>query len=136
MKKTLIWVLIILLLAGGGFYLFNKLPNTSIKANTTSTVTGSTNNTNNSSTSSNTNTNSNPYTVNTVATHNSLSSCWSIVSGKVYNLTSYINKHPGGQEQILAICGKDGTSLFEGQHGGNMKIENILSSFYLGNLSN
>lgn len=47
-----------------------------------------------------------------VAKHNSKSDCWSVIDGKVYDLTSYIPRHTGGDE-ILRACGVDGTSLFQ-----------------------
>jgi len=34
-------------------------------------------------------------------------------SGKVYNVTEFIDKHPGGVSTISKGIGKDGTSLFE-----------------------
>jgi len=74
------------------------------------------------------------YTVALVAAHNRASDCWSIVNSKVYNLTSYVQRHPGGAQNIIGICGKDGTSAFAGQHGGDPKPENILSGFYLGEI--
>jgi hypothetical protein len=67
----------------------------------------------------------------TVATHNSENSCWSVIEGSVYDLTAYVPKHPGGKSEILAICGKDGSSLFAGQHGGQSKPERILAGYYL-----
>lgn len=75
------------------------------------------------------------YTGAQVALHNSESSCWSIIGGAVYDLTPYIKKHPGGARNILKICGKDGTSAFEGQHGGESKPEAILANYKLGNLN-
>jgi hypothetical protein len=51
------------------------------------------------------------YTITEVATHNSATDCWTIVSGNVYDITSYIPRHPGGEE-ILQACGTDGTTLF------------------------
>lgn len=74
------------------------------------------------------------YTSSEVALHASASSCWSIVNGSVYDLTSYISRHPGGEKNILRICGKDGTSAFEGEHGGDSKPENILAGYKIGAL--
>src|SRR6185503_18872617 len=65
--------------------------------------------------------NNKSYTLATVATHNSQSSCWTTISGKVYDLTTWIGQHPGGEQAIISICGKDGTSAFLGQHGGQQK---------------
>lgn len=74
------------------------------------------------------------YTLSVVATHNSKTSCWTAVNGSVYDITPYVPKHPGGERNILKICGKDGTSAFEGQHGGESKPENILAKYRIGAL--
>jgi len=72
------------------------------------------------------------YTMEEIAKHNSKESCWTVIRGKVYDLTSWIDKHPGGADKILRICGKDGTDLFVRQHGGKEKPEKILESFKIG----
>jgi cytochrome b involved in lipid metabolism len=69
-----------------------------------------------------------------VAKHNSASDCWSVVNGNVYNLTSYIQSHPGGQSVIKNICGKDGSAAFTNQHNKDGKPNSVLKSFYLGAL--
>ena len=85
--------------------------------------------------------NSNPSTANItlsfaeVKKHNSKQDCWSVVNGKVYNLTSYVAKHPGGPGVISNICGKDGTNAFANQHGSSSKPNNTLDSFLLGSLN-
>jgi cytochrome b involved in lipid metabolism len=70
-----------------------------------------------------------------VARHNSISDCYSVVDGIVYDLTDYVSKHPGGKSKILSICGRDGTRAFDNQHGSSGKIANILSSFEIGVLA-
>ena len=74
------------------------------------------------------------YTMEEVAKHNSKESCWTVIRGEVYDLTNWIDKHPGGADKILKICGKDGTDLFVRQHGGKEKPEKILESFEIGTL--
>lgn len=74
------------------------------------------------------------YTKEEVATHSSENSCWAIINGDVYDLTSYISKHPGGSRNILRICGKDGTSAFVGQHGGESRPERTLEGYKIGPL--
>lgn len=74
------------------------------------------------------------YTLAQVATHKDATSCWSIVNGNVYDLTSWITKHPGGRGSILGICGKDGASAFQGQHGSNMNAKQTLETFKIGTL--
>jgi len=69
-----------------------------------------------------------------IKTHNSKSDCWSIVNGNVYNLTSYVQNHPGGASVIANICGKDGSKAFINQHNSQSKPNNVLDSFLLGPL--
>jgi cytochrome b involved in lipid metabolism len=73
-------------------------------------------------------------TLEEVKKHDSGTSCWSIVYGNVFDLTKWITKHPGGPAVIRAICGKDGSAAFEGQHAGEGKPANQLSNYYLGKL--
>ena len=76
------------------------------------------------------------YTLVQVYAHADETSCWTAIEGKVYDITSYVSKHPGGERNILKICGKDGTSAFEGQHGDDSRPNKILASFFIGNLAN
>lgn len=52
------------------------------------------------------------YSLAEVARHSSPDDCWTTIRGKVYDITSYIPRHPGGDE-IERACGTDATSLFE-----------------------
>lgn len=72
------------------------------------------------------------YTLAEIATHNSSSSCWVAVNGKVYDLTNWINQHPGGADNILGICGTDGTAAFEAQHNGQGEPAKKLDGFAIG----
>jgi cytochrome b involved in lipid metabolism len=69
-----------------------------------------------------------------VAQRNTNSSCWTIVNESVYDLTSWINSHPGGPSAIRSLCGTDGTSAFTGTHGNSGSPMRELSSRYLGKL--
>ena len=73
-------------------------------------------------------------TIEEVSKNDSVTSCWSIIYGNVFNLTKWITKHPGGAEKIRAICGKDGTNSFERQHTGDGGAANQLSAYFLGKL--
>ncbi len=70
-----------------------------------------------------------------VAQHGTRASCWSIVNGNVYDLTSWIPKHPGGEQAILQICGTDGSLKFNRQHGGDSAKEKMLFGFKIGALA-
>lgn len=74
------------------------------------------------------------YTMAEVAAANSNTKCWSVISGKVYNLTPFTPGHPGGQAAILGLCGKDGTAAFLAQHGGQARPESTLAKYFLGAL--
>jgi cytochrome b involved in lipid metabolism len=70
-----------------------------------------------------------------VKENNSASSCWSVISGNVYNLTQWINQHPGGPSAIASLCGVDGTASFNAQHRGEGKPTQRLSGYLLGPLA-
>jgi cytochrome b involved in lipid metabolism len=72
------------------------------------------------------------YTTAEVATRNTKTTCWTIVSGSVYNLTSYIDSHPGGVSAISQLCGKDGTATFNGQHMGDSSPISRLATLKIG----
>ncbi len=75
------------------------------------------------------------YTLAEIATHKDATSCWTAVRGQVYDLTSWIIQHPGGAENILSVCGKDGTAAFTAQHNGQREPESELKSFHIGTLA-
>lgn len=69
-----------------------------------------------------------------VAQHNTAQSCYTIVNGVVYDLTSWIKQHPGGSGAILRMCGVDGTAGFMNQHGGQGRPEAELAKYQIGTL--
>jgi hypothetical protein len=75
------------------------------------------------------------YTMAKVKENNSAASCWSVINGNVYNLTQWINSHPGGQSVIRGLCGVDGTSSFNGKHRGDGGPASILTGYLLGPLA-
>ena len=75
------------------------------------------------------------YTMDKVRENNSASSCWSIISGNVYDLTKWISSHPGGRSAITGICGRDGTSSFNGRHRGDGGPASVLTGYLLGPLA-
>lgn len=51
------------------------------------------------------------FTKEEIAQHSTKEDCWTIIEDSVYDLTSFIGRHPGG-DQVVRACGTDGTSLF------------------------
>lgn len=45
-----------------------------------------------------------------LATHDSAESCWIQIDQSVYDVTNFLDKHPGGRERLLQFCGKDATN--------------------------
>jgi cytochrome b involved in lipid metabolism len=72
------------------------------------------------------------YSMLEVSSHQTEDDCWTTVNGLVYDLTPFIKKHPGGKSEIMRICAIDGTKVFENQHGGQGKPENILAGLEIG----
>lgn len=75
------------------------------------------------------------YSIAEVSQHNDGKSCWSAIDGSVYDLTDWIGKHPGGAAVIKAICGKDGSAAFNGQHAGQKRPADFLAGYRIGSLN-
>ncbi|KAL4967159.1 FMN-dependent alpha-hydroxy acid dehydrogenase [Aspergillus stella-maris] len=56
------------------------------------------------------------HTLKDVAAHNSRASCWVVIRGQVYDLTNFLDEHPGGAAVVLEYGGKDATGVFEAIH--------------------
>jgi len=51
-------------------------------------------------------TSSQKFSLEDVAKHSTEGDCWIIIEGKVYNITSYFGKHPGGNDTCLQLVEK------------------------------
>ncbi|EEQ39131.1 hypothetical protein CLUG_03259 [Clavispora lusitaniae ATCC 42720] len=63
--------------------------------------------------------------------HSSQGDCWTSINGKVFNITPYINFHPGGVDEIMKCAGKDGTMLFNKYHSW-VNADRLLESCMVG----
>lgn len=75
------------------------------------------------------------YTMAQVRANNTAKSCWTAIDGFVYNLTNWINSHPGGSGAILFLCGTDGTNAFKAQHENQTRPTIRLDTYRLGPLN-
>ncbi len=60
-----------------------------------------------------------------VSMHNEKFNCWIVFEGKVYDVTGWIPRHPGGEEAIIQFCGMTDSSFEEafGSQHGESKVE-------------
>ena len=66
--------------------------------------------------------------------HKSRSDCWTCINGKVFNITPYVDFHPGGVDEIMKCAGRDGTSLFNKYHSwvnADRMLENCIIGVYV-----
>lgn len=76
------------------------------------------------------------FSLTDISAHLTSTDCWLAVEGKVYDVTSFIPNHPGG-EKILLGCGKDATAMFNGIKDGKGHTQNardIMQTLYIGDL--
>ncbi|CAI9112967.1 OLC1v1013482C1 [Oldenlandia corymbosa var. corymbosa] len=72
------------------------------------------------------------YSKSEIALHNKRTDCWIIIKDKVYDVTSYVEEHPGG-DAILMHAGDDSTEGFFGpQHA--TRVFDMIDDFYIGEL--
>jgi cytochrome b involved in lipid metabolism len=72
------------------------------------------------------------YTMADVQKHATAADCWSAINGSVYNLTDWVNQHPGGSNAIIRLCGTDGSRSFNSTHGTSSRPAAALAGFKIG----
>ena len=75
------------------------------------------------------------YTMAQVSANKSAAKCWSVINGDVYDLTKWVNAHPGGAGAILSLCGTDGTQDFDAMHRSQGRPISVLGNYLLGPLA-
>ncbi|XP_064122896.1 LOW QUALITY PROTEIN: cytochrome b5 reductase 4-like [Macrobrachium nipponense] len=68
-----------------------------------------------------------------LAKHNKRNDCWMVLKGKVYNVTPYMEFHPGGEEELMRGVGIDATDLFNEVHKW-VNYESLLQKCLVGRL--
>lgn len=59
-----------------------------------------------------------------VARHTSPSDCWMVVDGAVYDVTKFLDEHPGGEDIMIDSSGRDATREFEDVgHSGEARAQ-------------
>lgn len=70
-----------------------------------------------------------------VEEHNTEDSCWVIVNDKVYDITTFLADHPGGEDILLEFAGTDITNVLGdiNYHTHSDAAYDLLTEHYIGN---
>merc|ERR1719469_1718145 len=74
------------------------------------------------------------FTMKEVAEHSSREDLWIIVDGRAYDVTSFVDKHPGGYLPLLNMAGKDCTDVFANYHAAKV-YKHMLPCYLVGEVS-
>ncbi|XP_019629801.1 PREDICTED: cytochrome b5-like isoform X1 [Branchiostoma belcheri] len=65
--------------------------------------------------------------------HTTGTSAWIVIHDKVYDVTKFLEEHPGGEEVLLEQSGKDGTEAFE-DVGHSEDARELMENYLIGEL--
>ncbi len=88
-----------------------------------------------STTSTDNETSAGVYTMADITAHAKPESCWAAINGSVYDLTTWVARHPGGEKPIGMLCGKDATDMFTRKHGKSNSAQAALGLLKIGSLN-
>uniref|UniRef100_A0A8C2EC35 Cytochrome b5 reductase 4 n=1 Tax=Cyprinus carpio TaxID=7962 RepID=A0A8C2EC35_CYPCA len=66
--------------------------------------------------------------------HNTRNDCWTCIRGMVYNVSAYMDFHPGGEEELMRAAGIDSTDLFDQVHRW-VNYESMLKECLVGRMA-
>lgn len=75
------------------------------------------------------------FTWEEVAKHNTETDCWVTVHDKVYDITSWMDRHPGGKEILRLAAGRNISEAFESYHPFTNKAHEVLAKYEIGAVS-
>ncbi|XXH06122.1 hypothetical protein Hte_012567 [Hypoxylon texense] len=73
------------------------------------------------------------FTAKEVATHYTTEDAWMVIHGQVYNVTKYLNDHPGGAEVLIDTAGTDASEAFDNA-GHSEDASEIMAEYRIGKL--
>lgn len=74
------------------------------------------------------------HTLEEVSKHCTRTSCWMVIHDKVYDVTDFLDEHPGGGEILLEYAGKDATIAFE-DNGHTQEARDLAKQYFIGNVA-
>ncbi|EDW06412.1 probable cytochrome b5 isoform X1 [Drosophila mojavensis] len=69
-----------------------------------------------------------------VKKHNKANDLWVVIEDKVYDLTKFKQEHPGGEDSLISVAGRNGTREFL-DVGHSQEAREIMKKFLIGNLA-
>ncbi|XP_032594546.1 cytochrome b5 isoform X3 [Drosophila grimshawi] len=66
--------------------------------------------------------------------HKSAKDLWVVIDNQVYDLTKFLYEHPGGEDSLISVGGRDGTREFN-EVGHSQEAREIMKKFLVGNLA-
>lgn len=73
------------------------------------------------------------YTLEEVQKHNKPDDVWIVLHNKVYDITKYLEDHPGGSAILIEVGGTDATEAFE-ETGHSDEAREALAKYLIGDL--
>ncbi|KAJ3340181.1 Cytochrome b5 type B (outer mitochondrial membrane) [Gonapodya sp. JEL0774] len=70
-----------------------------------------------------------------VAAHNSRKDIWVVIENSVYDITKFLDEHPGGEEVLIEQAGQDATEAFE-EIGHSDDARKMLKTYLVGAVKN
>ncbi|KAL9555435.1 hypothetical protein MBANPS3_002345 [Mucor bainieri] len=74
------------------------------------------------------------FTIEEVAKHRVDTDCWIVIHGKVYDVTDFLQEHPGGKKVLLKVAGTDASKQFDAYHNASV-LQNIAAKYEIGQMS-
>lgn len=73
------------------------------------------------------------YTLEEVQKHNKADDVWIVLHNKVYDISKYLEDHPGGSAILIEVAGTDATEAFE-ETGHSDEAREELEKYHIGEL--
>ncbi|KAI8322183.1 putative cytochrome b5 [Martensiomyces pterosporus] len=73
------------------------------------------------------------YTAAEIRKHSTREDIWVVIHGKVYDITKFLDEHPGGEEVLLEHAGINATEAFE-DIGHSEDARDLLKQYEIGDL--
>jgi len=74
------------------------------------------------------------FTMAEVAEHGTRADCWIVLDGRAYDITKFVDAHPGGVGPVVNMAGKDATDVFDNYHAARV-YKTMLTPYLVGEVT-